>query len=108
MNLTKFASALALAGLLAGCGAHAASADSTASGYGSGHHRGGIMRAVQRLNLTAAQKTKIDKINADYRAAHPKGSPRDPQAMRAERQAIMDVLTPSQRSQLRERTAQSQ
>ncbi|MBV9270774.1 MAG: hypothetical protein JO165_06765 [Candidatus Eremiobacteraeota bacterium] len=106
MNVAKLASALALAGVLAGCGAHAASADSGAAGYASGYHRGGIMRAVQTLNLTSAQKAKVDKIVADYRAAHAKGSPRDPQAMRTERQAIMDVLTPSQRSELRQRTAQ--
>ncbi|HEV7179892.1 MAG TPA: hypothetical protein VGN11_08470, partial [Candidatus Baltobacteraceae bacterium] len=46
------------------------------------------------------QKSKIEALTAQFRAAHPAGSARDPQAMATLRQQINAVLTPQQQQQL--------
>jgi Spy/CpxP family protein refolding chaperone len=67
---------------------------------GSARHRGGF-RFLKDLNLTAQQQTQIEQIRQQFRQAHPKGSPRDPQAMKDMRDKIMAVLTPAQQAQLK-------
>lgn len=68
---------------------------------GSQRHRGGSFRFLKDLNLTQQQQTQIDQIRQQFRQAHPKGSPRDPQAMKDMRDKIMAVLTPAQQAQLK-------
>lgn len=58
-----------------------------------------MMAAMRNLNLTDAQMQQIRQIRDQYRQSHPQGSPRDPQAEAAMRQAVMNVLTPTQRAQ---------
>jgi Spy/CpxP family protein refolding chaperone len=66
----------------------------------AGHgHGGGMMAALHDLNLSDAQVQQIKQIHDQYRQAHPPGSPHDPQAMQAMRQAVLNVLTPAQRTQ---------
>jgi Spy/CpxP family protein refolding chaperone len=66
------------------------------------HHHGGMMRRLfAGVNLTDQQRSQIHKIVQQYRSAHPKGSPRDPQAERTMHQQIMNVLTPQQQAQVR-------
>jgi Spy/CpxP family protein refolding chaperone len=69
-------------------------------------HRHGMFPLVRRLNLTAQQRSQIRSIVQQYRASHPKGSPRDPQAFRAMRKQVIGVLTPQQRTQLRSEVRQ--
>ena len=63
-------------------------------------HHGGFMRAIQGLNLSADQQSKITALMTAYHQAHPKGSPRDPQAAKALHDQVMAVLTPAQQAQL--------
>ena len=65
------------------------------------HRHGGFMRAMQGLNLTADQQAKIKTLMDQFHAAHPKGSPRDPQAAKALHEQLMAVLTPTQQAQLK-------
>jgi len=67
---------------------------------GSERHRGGF-RFLKDLNLTPQQQAQIDQIRQQFRQAHPKGSARDPQAMKDMRDKIMAVLTPAQQAQLK-------
>ncbi|HEX5275219.1 MAG TPA: hypothetical protein VFW34_08080 [Candidatus Rubrimentiphilum sp.] len=67
---------------------------------GSERHHGGF-RFLKDLNLTSQQQTQIDQIRRQYRQAHPKGSARDPQAMKEMRDKMMAVLTPAQQAQLK-------
>ena len=67
---------------------------------GSERHRGGF-RFLKDLNLTPQQQTQIEQIRRQFRHAHPKGSARDPQAMKDMRDKIMAVLTPAQQAQLK-------
>jgi len=67
---------------------------------GSERHHGGF-RFLKDLNLTAQQQAQIDQIRQQYRQAHPKGSARDPQAMKDMRDKMMAVLTPAQQAQLK-------
>ena len=55
-----------------------------------------------RLNLTDQQRTQIRQLISQYRQAHPRGSPLDPQAKAALHQQLLNVLTPEQRTQLQE------
>jgi Spy/CpxP family protein refolding chaperone len=77
----------------------------SAAPHHHGHH-GGMMRAMRNLNLSDQQRTQIRQIVSQYRAAHPKGSPRDPQAAKAMRQQVMNVLTPAQRTQFQQNVQQ--
>lgn len=70
-----------------------------ANGAGEGRE-GGMMERFAQLNLTDAQKTQIQNLMTQFRAAHPKGSPPDATARQALRDQINAVLTPAQRSQL--------
>jgi Spy/CpxP family protein refolding chaperone len=67
---------------------------------GSQRHGGGF-RFLKDLNLTQQQQAQIDQIRQQYRQAHPKGSARDPQAMKDMRDKMMAVLTPAQQAQLK-------
>jgi Spy/CpxP family protein refolding chaperone len=67
---------------------------------GSQRHHGGF-GFLKDLNLTPQQQTQIDQIRQQYRQAHPKGSARDPQAMKDMRDKMMAVLTPAQQAQLK-------
>jgi len=62
---------------------------------------GGVMRALDNLNLSADQRQKIDALIAQYRQAHPRGSTPDPAARKALRDQIFAILTPAQQAQLR-------
>ena len=68
---------------------------------GSQRHHGGGFRFLKDLNLTQQQQAQIDQIRQQYRQAHPKGSARDPQAMKDMRDKVMAVLTPAQQAQLK-------
>lgn len=59
-------------------------------------------RRWRSLDLTDDQRTQIHALVMQYRQAHPWGSQPDPQARQALHQAILDVLTPQQRTQLQE------
>ena len=59
------------------------------------------MREMKKLNLTADQQAKIAALRAQYEQAHPKGSARDPQAMKAMRDQVMSILTPAQQAQFK-------
>lgn len=65
------------------------------------HHHGGFMHAMKNLNLSAAQKTRIDALMSAYHQSHPKGSAHDPQAMKALHDQVLGILTPSQQTQLK-------
>jgi Spy/CpxP family protein refolding chaperone len=67
---------------------------------GSERQHGGF-RFGKDLNLTQQQQAQIDQIRQQYRQAHPKGSARDPQAMKDMRDKMMAVLTPAQQAQLK-------
>ncbi len=72
------------------------SSQSTATGH---HHAGGMHgHAMDGITLTDDQKTQIQKLRSDYKASHGKGTTPDPDARRAFRQAMLNVLTPDQRS----------
>jgi Spy/CpxP family protein refolding chaperone len=68
---------------------------------GSQRHHGGGFRFLKDLNLSQQQQAQIDQIRQQYRQAHPKGSARDPQAMKDMRDKMMAVLTPAQQAQLK-------
>jgi Spy/CpxP family protein refolding chaperone len=54
------------------------------------------------LSLSDKQRTQIRQLVRQYRQAHPRGSGFDPQAHRQLHQAILAVLTPQQRVQLKQ------
>jgi Spy/CpxP family protein refolding chaperone len=92
-----FGSALPVAGL-----AQQAPAQAQSSPAPHHHHHGGGMKRLFRgVNLSDQQKTKIQQIVQQYRTAHPGGSPRDPQALKAMHQQILNVLTPTQQAQVK-------
>lgn len=66
-----------------------------------GAHRGGFMRAMHGLNLSADQQSRIKALVDQFHQAHPKGSPRDPQAAKALHDQVMSVLTPAQQTQFK-------
>ncbi|MBC5816659.1 MAG: hypothetical protein GIW97_08970 [Candidatus Eremiobacteraeota bacterium] len=68
--------------------------------HGARHH-GGFMRALQGLNLSADQQSRIKALVAQFHQAHPKGSPRDPQAAKALHDQVLGILTPAQQAQLK-------
>jgi len=68
--------------------------------HGARHH-GGFMRAMRGLNLSADQQFKIMTLVTAFHQAHPKGSPRDPQAAKALHDQIRGILTPAQQAQLK-------
>lgn len=97
--LLTAAFAAALAVPVAGS-AQSQPANTTATGQ-TARHRGGMMRVMRDLNLSAAQQAQIRQIQTQFRQAHPRGSAPDPQARKQMRSQIMNVLTPQQRQQLR-------
>ena len=64
-----------------------------------GHHRGGMMRRFEDLNLSDQQKQQIQTLISQYRQAHPRGSQPDPQSRKQLHEQIMSVLTPQQQAQ---------
>ncbi|MFN2528931.1 MAG: hypothetical protein ABR584_09485 [Candidatus Baltobacteraceae bacterium] len=64
-------------------------------------HHGRFMRAIHTLNLSADQQSKIKALVDQFHQAHPKGSPRDPQAAKALHDQILGMLTPAQQVQLK-------
>ncbi len=99
---------LAPAALLAALALPAASLAQSAPGAPNGqtarggHQHGGMMmRELAKLNLSADQQSKITALRSQFRAAHAKGSPRDPQAMKAYHAQMMAILTPQQQSQFK-------
>lgn len=67
-------------------------------GAGMEHHGNG-MNPMRGINLSPQQRAQIKALHEQFRAAHPCGSPPDPQARRQLRQQVMNVLTPQQRAQ---------
>ncbi|PZR56630.1 MAG: hypothetical protein DLM50_07900 [Candidatus Meridianibacter frigidus] len=59
------------------------------------------MHLLRELNLSADQTQRIQGRVQQYRAAHPKGSPKDRQAAKALRGQILAVLTPEQQARLK-------
>lgn len=83
--------------------ANVQSAQGTENESGEGAHTGGgMMHRFDQLNLSADQKSRIDALLTQFKAAHPKGSPRDPAAMASLRQQINAILTPQQQQQLQQ------
>ena len=68
-----------------------------------GHrHGGGLRKALQSLNLTAAQKTQIDQAFAQTRQANKNADKATRKANRTQlRGRIEAILTPAQRAQLK-------
>ena len=68
-----------------------------------GHrHGGGMRKALQSLNLSAAQKTQIDQAMAQTRQANKNADQATRKANRKQlRSRIEAILTPAQRAQLR-------
>lgn len=64
--------------------------------------RGGMMQRFAALGLSDQQKTQIQSLLDQFHQAHPKGSPRDPQAMQTLRSQIHALLTPAQQQQLQQ------
>jgi Spy/CpxP family protein refolding chaperone len=73
---------------------------------GGHRHRGGMMRMFRSLNLSQQQQTQIQQIMQQFRQSHPEGSPPDRQAREQMRSQIMNVLTPEQQAQLKQRMEQ--
>ncbi|GAC1389389.1 MAG: hypothetical protein NVSMB31_05310 [Vulcanimicrobiaceae bacterium] len=67
----------------------------------AGAHHGGFMRAMKNLNLNDEQKTKIKALMTAFHQSHPKGSLRDPEAMKALHDQMMALLTPAQQAQFK-------
>ena len=67
-----------------------------------GHrHGGGLRKALQSLNLTAAQKTQIDQALAQTRQANKNADKATRKANRTQLRSRIDaILTPAQRTQL--------
>ncbi len=68
-----------------------------------GRDRAPMRRALRGLHLSRQQRTQMRQIVTSFRAAHPKGSPRDPQARKAMRAQLLQILTPQQRAEFRSR-----
>ena len=68
-----------------------------------GHrHGGGLRKALQSLNLSAAQKTQIDQAFAQTRQANKNADKATRKANRGQlRSRIEAILTPAQRAQLK-------
>ncbi len=64
-------------------------------------HHGGWIRRFRGANLSDQQKQQITQLISQYRQAHPAGSAPDPEARKALRTSIKNVLTPAQQTQLR-------
>jgi len=79
-----------------------------ARGTEAGEHAGEkpegsrMMQRFASLNLSAQQRTQVQNLIDQFHQAHPKGSPRDPQAIQALHSQINDVLTPAQQEQLKQ------
>jgi Spy/CpxP family protein refolding chaperone len=64
-------------------------------------HRGMFMEAMKGITLSDQQKTQIQQLMEQFRQQHPRGSPRDPQAMKQFHDALFNVLTPQQQTQFK-------
>ena len=63
------------------------------------HHQPGLARrALRGVALTDAQKQQIQTLVQQYGQDHPAGSARDPQAAKALRASLLNVLTPDQQA----------
>lgn len=73
-------------------------------GY-QGHHgqHGRFMEAMMKgITLNDQQKSQIQTLMQQFRQQHPKGSPRDPQAMKSFHDSLVNVLTPQQQTQFKQ------
>lgn len=70
------------------------------SGYGHRHFAFGWM--MHALNLTDQQRAKLRQLMQQYRQAHPRGSAFDPKARQQLHAQMLAVLTPQQRTQLKQ------
>jgi Spy/CpxP family protein refolding chaperone len=78
-----------------------------ANGAGpGGQHGHGFGRAMHGITLSAAQTAQLKALHDQYRAAHPAGSPHDPQAEQQMRASMLNILTPAQRTQFEANLAQ--
>jgi Spy/CpxP family protein refolding chaperone len=69
-------------------------------------HSHGMMRMMQNLNLSDAQKSQIQQIMQKFRQSHAQGV-RPTQAERDQvHQQVMNVLTPAQRTQFQQNLQQ--
>lgn len=81
-------------------GANGQDNDDHAGTPGAGNPGDRMMQRFASLNLSDSQKTQIQNLVAQFRQAHPQGSPRDPQAMKTLHDQINAVLTPQQQQQM--------
>ncbi|MDE2482899.1 MAG: hypothetical protein KGN02_12000 [bacterium] len=65
------------------------------------HHPHGLMGALRGVSISDTQRSQIHDDITQFRQAHPKGSAPDPQARKALREQIMNVLTPDQQTQVK-------
>jgi Spy/CpxP family protein refolding chaperone len=69
---------------------------------GQRHGRHGMfMEAMKGITLSDPQKTQIQQLIEAFRQQHPRGSPRDPQAMKQFHDALLNVLTAQQQTQFK-------
>jgi Spy/CpxP family protein refolding chaperone len=73
---------------------------SVTQGYGHRHLAFGWMS--KELNLTAQQRANMRQLMQQYRQEHPRGNTFDLQARRQLHQQMLAILTPQQRSQLKQ------
>ena len=98
---------LALAAPAAVLAQQAPPATAPAAGQWQGHSHG-MMRMMQNLNLSDAQKAQIQQIMQKFRQSHAEGV-RPTQAERDQiHQQVMNVLTPAQRTQFQQNLQQMQ
>lgn len=104
MSTTRLAAAAALALALAvPVTALAQQAPPPAPTAGHAHHRNGLRIALGRLNLSPAQRSQIDQFFAQARGQNKGADRATRQANRKHLRAEIDgVLTPAQRTQLRD------
>jgi Spy/CpxP family protein refolding chaperone len=73
---------------------------SVAQAYGHRHFAFGWMG--RELNLSDEQRAKMRQLMQQYRQEHPRGSAFDPQARQQLHQQMLAILTPQQRTQLKQ------
>ena len=72
-----------------------------AAGAAARHRHNLMMQAMAGVDLSDQQKAQIQQLMAQYRQAHPAGSPRDRNARKQLHQQILAVLTPAQQAQFK-------
>jgi|GEM_PF-3232341 len=83
------------------------SASQSAPAYHHGHHRRPpIARAMRAAHLSRTQHRQIRKIREEFRSSLTPGKRPTREQMKALRARVMGVLTPQQRTAVRQRLAQ--